>query len=351
MTFSRDNEGGGASPLRLLASPSLLYWLLPALIVLCVTGTLIPQGETPDWYGRSFGIYAGLLRGLRLDDVYHSNLFTALLGLLGLNLAACTWQRQVHVRLRPDVLLTHAAVLAVLAGGMVSGIAGRRGSLPLSVGETKDLAEGTRPFRLPFAIKLEDFRVEHYGSGRHLLTVTDIAAGWSEKAEVRPGAATALRGGAVHIAVRGYYPDLVMDRNVPATRSSEPANPALRLEITDARGVEMAWAFARFPGFQMGPKSRYSLAYELAPGQVKQFRSDVAVLENGWVAARRSIAVNQPLRWEGYTRYQAGYDPDNPNYSGLLVSRDPGVPIVYGGFLLLTIGLVWTFKLSLRRKP
>jgi len=234
---------------------------------------------------------------------------------------------------------------------MVTGIAGRRGSLPLTVGETKDAAEGKPGFALPFSIKLEDFRIEHYGSGRHRLTIRDRREGWSETAEVQPGVETALHNGLVRVAVLGYYPDFVMDQNGPATRSLEPANPALRLEIRDTQGAEKQWAFARFPGVHMGKTSRYELAYELAAGQVKQFRSEVAIIEGGWIAARRAIEVNKPLRWKGYTLYQAGYDPENPGYSSLLVSRDPGVPVVYAGFLLLTAGLVWTFLRSLRRRP
>ena len=46
---------------RFLASASLLYWLLPCLILLGAAGTLVP----------------------RLDDIYHSGPFTSLLGLLG----------------------------------------------------------------------------------------------------------------------------------------------------------------------------------------------------------------------------------------------------------------------------
>ena len=61
--------------------------------------------------------------------------------------------------------------------------------------------------------------------------------------------------------------------------------------------------------------------------------------------------MNKPLRWKGFTLYQAGYDPENPGYSSLLVSHDPGVPLVYAGFLLLTAGLIWTFLRSFRRRP
>ena len=334
-----------------LSSPRLLYWLLPALVLLCALGTLIPQGEAAAWYAQRFGAWAGPLQRFRLDDIYHSGLFTAALGLLALNLTLCTWRRQFHVRLRPDVLATHVGILVILAGGMVTAAWGRRGNLPLSVGQTKEEAEGTRSFRLPFAVKLEEFRIEYYDSGRHRLSVTSRRDGWSETAEVKPGETAVLRGGAVRLTVRDFFPDFVMGEGGPATRSQSPENPALRLELCDDKGTEKHWAFARFPGFHSDPKSRYGVAYEMAPGRIKQFRSEVAIVEGGWVALRREVEVNKPLRWKGYTLYQSGYDPENPDYSNLLVSRDPGVPLVYAGFLILTAGLGWTFARGLRRTP
>jgi len=347
--YNKDSGGALTAGAELLASPRLLYWLLGALVALCATGTLIPQGESLAVYTGRFGAWTGLLLRLRLTDVYHSGPFTALLGALGLNLALCTWRRQIHMRLRPDVLLTHLAILAVLAGGMVSALRGRHGSLPLNAGRATDWAEGTRRFRLPFAVRLEDFHIDLYDSGRHRLTVTSRQEGWNETAEVRPGQTIAFHAGALKVAALDYYPDFSLGQSGPATRSSEPNNPALRLALTDARGTEKHWAFARFPGFHANPKSRYTITYEMVPGRVKQFRSEVSLIEGGWVSERRSIAVNKPLRWKGFTLYQAGYDPENPNYSNILVSHDPGVPVVYAGFLLLTAGLAWTFLRALRR--
>ncbi len=338
-----NKEGTVSKALDFLASPPFLYGLLLALLLLCVAGTLLPK-----------------------IDIYHSLLFTALLGLLGINLTLCTWQRQIHawlygkgqaprdgvlltrgVRLRLDVLLTHLAVLTILIGGMLSAILGLHGSLPLSVGESKNMTEGPQGFRLPFSVKLEDFGIEYYDSGLHSLTVTSRREGWSEKFDVQPGATALLRAGAIQIKVLEYFPDFIIDNQGPATRSSAPQNPALHLEITDREGSEKHWAFARFPDFHGEAKSRYQVSYEPAFGKIKQFHSQVAIIQGGWVAVRRAIEVNQPLRWGGYTLYQAGYDPENPQYSSLLVSRDPGVPLVYAGFLLLTVGLTWTF---LRRK-
>ncbi|MBI5241681.1 MAG: cytochrome c biogenesis protein ResB [Elusimicrobia bacterium] len=334
---------------KLLASPRLLYWLLPAITLLSVAGTLMPQGEPAAWYAERFGAWAGLVALCRLDDIYHSGLFTFLLGLLGLNLALCTWQRQIHKGARRDVLLTHISILTILAGGMVTGIWGQRGSLPLVVGETKDHVEGKPGFSLPFAVKLEDFRIEYHGSGSHRVTLASAQEGWSETAEIQPGGSVRLRGGSVQVRALDYYPDFVLDVSGPATKSQAPNNPALRLEISDSQGAEKHWAFAKFPDFHADPKHRYQVAYEPAEGRIKQFRSEVSLIENGFIAARSALHVNKPLRWKGYTLYQAGYDPENPSFSSLLVSRDPGVPVVYAGFLLLTAGLAWTFVRGMRR--
>jgi cytochrome c biogenesis protein ResB len=335
-----------------LASPRLLYWLLPVIILFSVAGTLLPQGEPPAWYAERLGAWAGPAAFLGLDDIYHSGLFTFLLGLLGLNLTLCTWQRRISARRRPDVLLTHIAVLTVLAGGMVTGIRGRRGSLPLTVGQTSDTAEGKPGFRLPFAVKLEDFRIETYGPMRHRVMVASRQEGWREVAQVEPGGpAAALRSGGVRVKALDYYPDFFLGGGGPATKSQNPANPALRLELSDAQGSEKHWGFARFPDFHSNPKQRYRVLYEPVEPRIKQFRSEVSILEGGWIAARRTLEVNKPLRWKGYTLYQAGYDPENPHFSSLLVSRDPGVPVVYAGFLLLISGLTWTFLRGMRRTP
>ena len=83
--------------------------------------------------------------------------------------------------------------------------------------------------------------------------------------------------------------------------------------------------------------------YEYAPGDIGQFRSSLTVVENGRQTARKTIWVNEPFRHKGYTFYQSGYDPADPTFSSLQVAKDPSVPIVYAGFILLPLGLVWSF--------
>lgn len=83
--------------------------------------------------------------------------------------------------------------------------------------------------------------------------------------------------------------------------------------------------------------------YDFSPGDIRQFRSHLTAVENGRPAARKTIWVNEPFRHKGYTFYQSGYDPDDPQFSSLQVAKDPSVPIVYAGFALLPVGLAWSF--------
>ncbi|BBB33599.1 hypothetical protein TTHT_2171 [Thermotomaculum hydrothermale] len=75
----------------------------------------------------------------------------------------------------------------------------------------------------------------------------------------------------------------------------------------------------------------------------KAYRSYVTVIDHGKEVKKHVIEVNSPLVYHGYYFYQSNYDPKDPNYSGISVSKDPGVYIVYLGFFMLTIGGILRF--------
>mgnify|MGYP005831031463 CR=1 FL=1 len=62
------------------------------------------------------------------------------------------------------------------------------------------------------------------------------------------------------------------------------------------------------------------------------------------------VFMNQPLRYRGYRFYQASYDDDERG-TLLNVAVDPGTPVVYAGFALLTCGLLGWVIAPLRRRP
>lgn len=85
----------------------------------------------------------------------------------------------------------------------------------------------------------------------------------------------------------------------------------------------------------------------------KTFMSDVTKTENG-VEQAIKITMNEPLRHEGYTFYQASWQPADPARgipvrSTLAVVNDPADRIPLYSCIVITVGLVLHFCLKLAR--
>lgn len=76
---------------------------------------------------------------------------------------------------------------------------------------------------------------------------------------------------------------------------------------------------------------------------LKDFRSKVVILNQDKEILKENIEVNRPLKYKGYSFYQTSYDQDNFKWTGLDVVRDPGVPFVWCGFILLNLGVILRF--------
>lgn len=55
-------------------------------------------------------------------------------------------------------------------------------------------------------------------------------------------------------------------------------------------------------------------------GNIKDYISDLTILENGREVTRRHIEVNQPMRYKGYRFYQSSFDPSRPRISASIDS-------------------------------
>lgn len=64
------------------------------------------------------------------------------------------------------------------------------------------------------------------------------------------------------------------------------------------------------------------------------------------------VYMNNPLKYEGFTFYQASYSQDNNgNYSSTLSANvDPGRAIKYFGSLMLILGAIWHYQLNFSKK-
>ncbi len=64
------------------------------------------------------------------------------------------------------------------------------------------------------------------------------------------------------------------------------------------------------------------------------------------------VFMNNPLKFQGFTFYQASYSQDREgNYSSTLsVNVDPGRPFKYAGSLMLVLGSMWHYALNFRKR-
>jgi cytochrome c biogenesis protein len=145
------------------------------------------------------------------------------------------------------------------------------------------------------------------GGGGEVLVRIRPAGGKGDAGEYRVsrGKRFAIRGTKDEAEVDTVLPDFAMDNGKFYSRSDQPNNPAAH--ITIYRGgaeLEGAWSFMKFPDFHRKADAAYEV--ELA-------------------------------------------DLSSRYYTGLQVTRDPGVNIVWLGCLLLIGGICMAFFMSHRR--
>ncbi|MCS7198515.1 MAG: cytochrome c biogenesis protein ResB [Candidatus Bipolaricaulota bacterium] len=395
-----------------LTSIRLAIVLIVVIVVLSIVGTLIPQGRDLFFYIASYGeVGARIIQALQLNQIYHSWYFVSLLVLLAINTGACAlkrfrvswelvrkpietrapeeiahlptqtkldaqlfnkleetlnrWRYRVRRegsqlvayknlwgRLGVDIL--HVSLIIILVGGIIGGLLGFESFQIAHQGETFSVPQGN------FQVRVDELRVEHYPDsgqvkdwyttltviedGREVLTKTievnepltykgisfyqaSFGSDWLGGAELtfrvervqegntepigeftaKVGTTFSLDDGRT-VKVVAFYPDFIVteDRR-PANRSQALNNPAAFLEVYNGDQREFtAWTFAQFPQFQ------------------------------------HEFMGSNPYRF-----YLVGMKA--PEFTGLQIARNPGIPIIYAGFVLLIFGLVLNFYLPPRR--
>ncbi len=150
--------------------------------------------------------------------------------------------------------------------------------------------------------------------------------------------------------VKYVYPDASLLRASAISDGDELLNPVAKVEVWGKNWEKSKDAFLYPGGAQRGgtfaiPNSDYFLAFEsFRDMETKFWRSDLSVLNgSGEVVKSRPVLVNEPMLHRGYRFYQTDYDPNNPDYSGIGVSHEPGLYVIYFGFFVLFTGCFLMF--------
>lgn len=165
----------------------------------------------------------------------------------------------------------------------------------------------------------------------------------------------------LHIRIVKYFPSHSMKREVVKRADNHEGHnhapgehvgtPAILVEIEGPRGGVADWILANNPP-KWYPDKNFALLYEQSGMVVKDYKSILRVMDGGKTVMTKTIEVNDPLKYKGYVFYQSSYDPEGEKYTGLQVTRNPGLVVVYAGFILLCVGVVFIFyvKPFLRRR-
>jgi cytochrome c biogenesis protein ResB len=310
--------------LRIFSSPVLLVILLVLIIAGSIGGSLLPLQQA---YSLVFGSFWFLL----------------LFILLILNIIGCMiTYRKTHIK-NPGILLCHISIFIIFIGVIVSLLQADRGYLELVEGNSKQkgVREDNTLMTLPFKVKLENFILEkHSEKIIQELSILDKTGQsiFSEPFSSTESLNKTFQG--KNIQILQIIKDFRINKNGEIySFSNEWKNPAIQIKIGNQKG----WLFARYDVHDLNQWGELEPVYNvyLKGGEIKDFISKITIIEDQKPILTKSVEVNHPLYYRGYTIYQYNFDPNNLNWSGLMVKKDPGIPVVYTGYLFIILGILY----------
>jgi cytochrome c biogenesis protein len=267
--------------LPLLADLRLAIGLLLAIAVLSATGTVIEQEETAAFYQAHYPEHPALfgfltwrvILNLGLDHVYRTPWFLAILILFGSSLIACSFTRQwpmLKVARRWSYLTRPQSFQR----------------LPFWTYLPQQSLQG-----LPERLRRQGYLV--FQEGHHLYA--------------RKGLIGRIGPILVHVSMLLILLGAIWG-SIGGFKAQEliPSGSVASIQhLTGAGDL----ARAHLPTWQIRA-NRFWIDY--APdGRVKQFYSDLSILDQGQEVKRQTISVNHPLSYRGVTLYQADWSIDS----------------------------------------
>ncbi len=323
-----------------LASPGFTLVLFLAAAAFCAVGTLVPQGRPPGEYLAARGRMAGpWIIALGLDHWFQSLPFAVFLSLFLAAVLLCLLRRgRAYLRLsmRAGVSLAgvrgwsfivlHLGLVLTFGAGALSSVTGYIGTANIRVGEVEDVFYNWRSARdekLPFAVRVASARPEYYPARLRL--------GIRDKSGREIGLWEAVEGVPLAVPPLGAT---VTPRRFDAERVR------LELEVRPdgpGEGKTVAVSSASGNAAAVGDREVVLVGWRRS---LRMVSSDIEIWEGGRPAASSRVSVNHPFSHGGYRIYQRdlGADESGRPYAGYQVVREPGLPLVWLGFVAVLLG-------------
>ncbi|EIM64633.1 ResB protein required for cytochrome c biosynthesis [Desulfobacter postgatei 2ac9] len=245
---------------------------------------------------------------------------------------------------RLGVYVVHSSVLMLLAGALIGSALGFKANLRLDEGQTADTVFDTHtrlPIKLPFTVRCNSFQVKFYDTGapdefKSSLTILENnQESFTEDILVNHP----LRYKGINIFQASYG----------ATTPDEA-----RFEITDSETGTVEIHTIKNGGVVSLPAGAGNFIFE---GFVPHYDFNGHNLGEAFIGRLdtidgRNVQIVLPTKFPTFDKMRKGRFTvevkswDQAYYTGLQVTKDPGVPFVYTGFLLMIIGCWVTFFVS-----
>jgi cytochrome c biogenesis protein len=244
------------------------------------------------------------------------------------------WSRlMVHV--------AHLSVLVVLAGALLGSLLGFKGNMNLSQGDSSStvmLADGQRALKLPFRVRCDKFHLSLYATGQPKEYKSDLVV-------IDNGKKVLTQSIVVNhpLVYRGITFYQAQYGRTLKQASIQLIDPAAKTKIdmvlpfekpVEIPGTHHLLFVADYQDNFMG----VGRAMELAYGKLDRQKDFSA----------RWILIDQPsFHGNVIGKYQVHVTKAQTTwFTGLEVKKDPGVWLVWGGFILLTLAIGLTFYSS-----
>ncbi len=260
----------------------------------------------------------------------------------GFNIFAEKWRWT-----RFGVYMVHLSVLLLLIGSLIGSIFGFNGYVNIPEGETVSsisLRSSQQVKNIGFGIRCDDFKVSFYDSGspKEFRSSLSIIEGGNLVLQKDLIVNDPLRSKGISFFQSSYGP--LPPRDFTLSFTSTETGKVYRESATIGQQIDIPEGLGKLiiKGFRNSAVFRGNNIGEAFLGTLTQKNGD-------------SIFILLPLRYPSFDRKRKddvivsvdGYK--QRYYTGLQVTGDPGVLVVYTGFIMMIVGIFITFFMSHQR--
>lgn len=246
---------------------------------------------------------------------------------------------------RLGVYAVHLSIVLLLLGGIAGSFFGFEGFVNVPEGESRNVirlrSDPSRTLTLDFAIRCDDFDVSFYDTGQpkefrsDLVLIKDGREVYKKRIVVNDP----IRFEGVNI-FQSSYGQIPGDNPLLGFTSQETGMTYReRARVGDTVALPEGLGSFRLTGFEDAAQFR---GHAIGPA----FTGEIVTADG----TPREVLL--PVRFPSFDRMRQGavtvavLDQGERYYTGLQVTRDPGVWVVYAGFLMMILGCVVTFFMS-----